>query len=79
MFQWEARSARNMKTTRIRIKGMKCASCAANVEAALKRVPGVGTVAVKLDQDAVVEHHGVEEKQLLKAITGAGRYEGTIL
>ncbi|WP_284198649.1 heavy-metal-associated domain-containing protein, partial [Azospirillum oryzae] len=56
-----------LRTSRYRVSGMDCGSCAAKIETALRRVPGIhevrvsvpaGTVAVshedRLDADAVV-------------------------
>jgi copper chaperone CopZ len=68
-----------MKTTRIKIEGMKCASCVAHVIKALRNLPGVRQVDVTLDQPAVVEHDHVDEMSLLRAISGAGTYRGEVV
>ena len=58
-----------MKAT-IKVKGMSCGGCRAGVENALKRVPGVVSVAVSLESaEAVVEFD--ENKAALKDLKAA--------
>ncbi len=62
------------KTT-LKIKGMTCASCAANIEKALKAVKGVSTAAVNFaTEKATVEYEPsqVKEADLVKAVESAG-------
>ena len=48
--------------TKLRVEGMDCASCAAKIEAALRRVPGVSEVGVSVPAGTVtVTHHGKAE------------------
>ncbi len=45
------------RTTRLRVKGMRCAGCVAHVEKALAAVPGVHQVSVNLaTEDATIDH-----------------------
>jgi len=58
-----------MKAT-IKVKGMTCGGCRAGVENALKRLPGVASVAVSLESaEASVEFD--ENKAALKDIKAA--------
>lgn len=67
-----------MKTTKIKISGMRCANCATHVEKALEATPGVKNVNVTLDEGATVEHEGASNEQLLRAFRAAGDYTGEI-
>jgi len=54
----------------VKVKGMSCGGCRAGVENALKRVPGVVSVAVSLESaEAVVEFD--ENKAALKDLKAA--------
>ncbi len=49
---------------------MRCSSCVARAEKALKSVPGVESVVVDLaTKQATIQHHGTEEAKLVAAIT----------
>jgi P-type Cu+ transporter len=64
----------SIKST-LKVTGMSCAGCAANVERALKSVNGVSSVAVDLKGGkAVVEYDPAKagEKDLAKAVKNAG-------
>lgn len=67
-----------MNTTRINISGMTCANCANHVQESLKAVPGVVDVRVALEEGATVQHEGVPEDHLLRAVQAAGDYQGEI-
>ena len=68
-----------MNTTTLRITGMTCANCATHVQKTLEAVPGVVDVRVALNEDATVQHEGVPEDQLLRAIQAAGDYRGEVV
>lgn len=62
------------RTTRLRIEGMTCAGCAARVEQALRRAPGVASAHVDLTTHAATVR-GSEEAttaRLVEAVRGAG-------
>jgi P-type Cu+ transporter len=63
------------KQTSLKIKGMHCASCAANTEGALKNLPGVVKASVNLaTEKATVEYEPgrLSEKSLAGAVEKAG-------
>ncbi len=64
-----------MANITLTVKGMSCGGCVRHVETALKKVPGVGTVAVDLAAGkATVEFDGAKTtpEALAKAVTAAG-------
>jgi len=63
------------------ISGMHCASCAANIEKSLKKVPGVINASVNFTtESARVEFEAgkVKQSDIIKAIEGAGAYKAEI-
>ncbi len=63
------------RTTRLRVSGMSCASCAARIERALLRVPGVLEASVNLaTEEAEIRHlaEGVSSARLVRAVREAG-------
>ena len=44
--------------TRLRVSGMDCASCAAKVEAAVRRLPGIEAVEVSVATETLTVRHG---------------------
>lgn len=61
------------RPVRLRIEGMHCAGCVANVESALRGVEGVSSASVSLpDASAVVQAEGVELSALLEAVRKRG-------
>jgi copper chaperone CopZ len=68
-----------MNTTTLRITGMTCTNCVTHVQKTLEAVPGVVDVRVALNEDATVQHEGVPEDQLLRAIQAAGDYRGEVV
>jgi copper chaperone CopZ len=68
-----------MTTTRIQIEGMTCINCVTHVQKALEAVPGVKDVTVQLEEDAIVQHEGSSEDQMLRAISAAGEFRGKIV
>ncbi|CAN5144921.1 heavy metal translocating P-type ATPase [soil metagenome] len=62
-----------LTTTRIRVEGMDCASCALKIENALRRVPGVADVNVSVAGGSVaVEHRGADIDTLSAKVVGLG-------
>ena len=61
-------------STELAISGMTCASCAAHVGGALRKVPGVSDAAVNLASErAIVKHDpGIDAKALIAAVESAG-------
>ncbi len=61
-----------MKTV-LKIEGMMCEGCAANVESALGRVEKVTSATVDLKSaKAVVIHDGASDESLISAVVDAG-------
>lgn len=67
-----------MKKATLAIKGMHCASCAANIERSLLKVAGVKHVQVNviMKRGTVEVEESVSEMELKKAVQRAG-YEAT--
>lgn len=63
-----------MMKKKIEIEGMHCASCAANIERSLKKVPGVKEVSVSLmTRKAILDvDEKVPEEELKKAVARTG-------
>lgn len=58
--------------THLTITGMTCASCVAHVEKALKKVPGVDSVAVNLATEEARIEGSAHAAALMKAVEEAG-------
>ncbi|MFN7139744.1 MAG: cation transporter [Limisphaerales bacterium] len=65
--------------TKLRIDGMSCISCVTHVEKALEAVPGVKEASVVLEEGATVEHDGVDENKLIRAVAAAGDYKAEVV
>lgn len=63
-----------LQHTRLHVEGMHCASCVGQIEAALKKVPGVREARVNLATETaeVNAQDTVLPAQLIQAITDAG-------
>lgn len=63
-----------MKKVKLTIEGMHCASCAANIERSLKKVPGVSaaTVSLMTKKGFVEMQDTVSEEELKKAVARTG-------
>lgn len=63
-----------MKKVKIKIEGMHCASCAANVEKSIKKINGIKSVSVNgIFGKAIVEsEENVTDEALKKAVIDAG-------
>ena len=63
-----------MKRIKMSIEGMHCASCAANIERSVGKVPGVKSVSVSvMTRKAIVESEDkVSEEDLKKAVARTG-------
>lgn len=59
---------------KILIQGMHCASCAANIERSLKKIPGVKEASVSLmTRKGIVDlEKDVKDEELKKAVARAG-------
>ena len=63
---------------RFRVEGMDCAYCAARIDAALRRTPGVSRVNVSVSAGTVVvDHDGSAEAAMLARTMGALGYKAT--
>jgi copper chaperone CopZ len=62
-----------METTKLKVTGMSCGGCAASVEKALLKVPGVVSAHVALREgEAEVQHQGTDVEALKTALTRSG-------
>lgn len=62
-----------METTRLKVTGMSCGGCAASVEKALLKVPGVVSAKVSLhEEQADVQHQGADVQAMTVALQKAG-------
>ncbi|MBX3640264.1 MAG: heavy-metal-associated domain-containing protein [Nitrosomonas sp.] len=64
-----------MQTTTLKIQGMTCGGCVNSVRTVLEKLPGVGQVAVSLENaEAVIQHDPVHTSidRLKAAISDAG-------
>jgi Cu+-exporting ATPase len=68
-----------MKTTRLKIVGMHCAACVERVEKALEAIPGVKAADVKLEDITTIDHDGVDEQRLVRAVSDAGDYKASVV
>jgi copper chaperone len=69
----------NLRTTHLRIEGMTCGSCARHVGDALRAVPGVASVDVRLRDGAADVRHDASDapvSALLEAVADAGYETG---
>lgn len=66
-------------STRFRVEGMDCASCAAKIDTAVRRLPGVSDVAVSVTAGTMtVQHDGTFKPPVLeKQVAGLG-YKATL-
>lgn len=65
--------------TRFAVTGMDCASCAAKIEAAVRRIEGVDEVSVSVTNGTMaVSHHGADLEEISERVTKLG-YKTTIL
>ncbi|WP_349436888.1 heavy metal translocating P-type ATPase [Pararhizobium sp. A13] len=62
------------KQTRYRVEGMDCASCAAKIDTAVRRMPGVEDVSVSVTAGTMtVRHNGASDlSAIAKKVTGLG-------
>lgn len=68
-----------MAATKLKIDGMTCLNCVTHVQKSLEAVQGVTSATVTLDEGAVVEHQGVADKELLRAVEARGGYKAQIV
>jgi Zn2+/Cd2+-exporting ATPase len=63
-----------VRSTRYRVTGMDCASCAAKIETAVRRINGVGDVAVSVTNGTLVVSHGdgFAASQVTRQVKGLG-------
>jgi len=63
-----------MKKIKLTIEGMHCASCASNIERAVKKIPGVSEVVVSLmTNKAFIEaKEDVNKEEIKKAVGKVG-------
>lgn len=62
-----------MDTTRLKVTGMSCGGCAASVERALLKVPGVVSAKVSLHEgQAEVQHQGADVQAMTAALEKSG-------
>jgi copper chaperone CopZ len=62
-----------METTKLKVTGMSCGGCAASVEKALLKVPGVVSATVALHEgQAEVQHQGVDVQSMTSALERSG-------
>ncbi len=60
-------------SARFRVEGMDCASCAAKIDTAVRRLPGVEDVAVSVVAGTMtVSHSGADLKGLMKKVSSLG-------
>jgi len=80
--EWHAAPARKttrlMQTTRFRIKGMSCATCAGRVERAIAAVPGVRSATVNLVTAEAVVDGEFDPRGIMRRIGKAG-YKASLL
>ncbi len=56
----------------LKIEGMMCEGCSANVDKALRAVPGVDTVDVNLKKGTAVVEGEADDNALIRAVVDAG-------
>ena len=67
-----------MAATKLKIDGMTCLNCVTHVQKSLEAVPGVTNATVTLDDGAVIEHQGADEKELVRAVEARGGYKARV-
>jgi len=70
---------KNFKKIKIFIEGMHCASCASNVERAVKKIKGIQSISVSImTNKAMIEaENNVNPEEIKKAISNVG-YKASI-
>ncbi|PMU89993.1 heavy metal-associated domain-containing protein, partial [Pseudomonas sp. GP01-A4] len=66
---------KHSQQSRYRVDGMDCASCAAKIDTAVRRVPGVEDVSVSATAGTMTVRHGDDEAvgpAITKTVTGLG-------
>ncbi len=65
---------KNFRKIKITISGMHCASCASNIERAVKKIKGISSVSVSLmTRKAIIEaEDNVNTEEIKKAISRIG-------
>ncbi len=63
-----------MKKLKLNILGMHCASCAVNIEKALKKVKGVNEISVSAltNKAFITTDNSVKEEEMKKAVANIG-------
>lgn len=62
-----------METAKLKVTGMNCGGCAASVQRALERVPGVASASVELREGEVeVRHENADVQAMTTALEKAG-------
>lgn len=63
-----------MKTVKIEIEGMHCASCASNIERSLSKVPGLKNpkVSLLLKKGSAEVSDSIKEEEIKQAVRRAG-------
>ncbi|QTL03388.1 cadmium-translocating P-type ATPase [Aquabacter sp. L1I39] len=61
-------------TTRFRVEGMDCASCALKIETAVRRLPGVAAASVSVQAGTLIVEHGqgFEADRVTRQVAGLG-------
>jgi len=59
-------------STTLQVEGMMCAHCRMHVEQALKKVPGVESAEVSLEDKSAVVTGGADRAALIAAVQAAG-------
>lgn len=67
-----------MPVTKLKIEGMTCLNCVTHVQKSLEAVQGVKSAAVTLDEGAAVEHEGVDDRELIRAVEARGGYKAAV-
>lgn len=67
-----------MAATKLKIDGMTCLNCVTHVQKSLEAVKGVKSATVTLDEGATVEHEGVSEEELVRAVEARGGYKAEV-
>ena len=64
----------DVPTTRLRVTGMDCASCAAKVEAAVRRLPDIAQVQVSVAAETLAVRHGpgTDARMIADTVRGLG-------
>ena len=67
--------------SRFRVEGMDCASCAAKITTAVRRVPGVGDVKVSVSAGTMTVDYvgGADDAAVVRQVNGLGGYRASPL